>query len=305
MRSPAVDEIRVNTDRKNLMFSDKFKTLKVVRKIELASPILSIVVRVKNEGQELPRFLASLELQTLIKDCEIIFLDSGSTDNTLDLISQLNCSIYSIDGREFSFGPTCNLLMELSKAEYVGFFSGHVVLSKENVLEEGYRMIAGEVSGAGYFRQLPNQLCGCNAYESAFLARRFPENPVNPLRVYKNNSFSNAASIISRAAWSDNPFDDVGASEDHLWAIRHLNKNRPLFYFPKLEILHSHNETPDQVFDRVRSNVRARYGEKRMYLKSAYFFVGVFLSVLRHGGEIAEALRYAKAHSMAYLGESH
>ncbi|CAN5398572.1 hypothetical protein BH10ACI4_BH10ACI4_12280 [soil metagenome] len=274
-------------------------SLKKLRSSSKTSRDLSILVRVKNEAKAIPEFLQRIKKQTGYERAELIFLDSGSTDETLKLICEADCTVYQIAPEHFAFGSSCNLLMSLSTASACMFLSGHVLLQSTGILETVLDKLRGSEPSALYFRQVPGALFGSTAYERAYLARRFPSGK-NPILLHNAGSFSNAASAITRSAWERLPFADVAASEDFLWAQKHLSLGGKLEYLPQLTVEHSHCESAEEVYRRVLLNVRSR-NLKPSPLRAAKFFVGVLGTSLQKGASVSEALQYARSHARAYL----
>jgi glycosyltransferase involved in cell wall biosynthesis len=266
------------------------------------NPHLAVLIRVKNEASALPEFWRRLSLQTIFPRAEIIFLDSGSSDATLKLLLELPACIYKIPPEEFQFGSSCNLVISLSRARVVTLLSGHVLLEQHDALERLFETLIAHDYAAAYMRQVPNMMWGASAYETAYLARRFPPERSEIIELLKPHGFSNSASGLTRAAWQRNPFPEVNGSEDFLWAKQHLALGGKLFYIPSVTVMHSHRESPDEVFRRVKLNVRAR-GKNGSYLEAAYYFGGVFLSLLLRGTALCEAWQYAQSHAQAYLPE--
>jgi glycosyltransferase involved in cell wall biosynthesis len=265
------------------------------------APKLSVLIRVKNEIKALPEFWRRLTLQSCFESCEVVFLDSGSTDGTIEFLSSLPCTIWQIPPEEFRFGSSCNTVMSVSQAPVALLISGHVLLTQSHDLQSALDIVASHQYGAAYLRQAPNPYLGSNAYERAFLARRFPAGVANEaVELAHPGSFSNAASLVTREAWLRNPFPEVDASEDFLWAKKHLELGGKLFYLSHVEVLHSHNEPAETVFRRVRINVEAR-GLTHSYARAAMYCGGIFAATFRHGASVTEAWRYAFHHSKAYL----
>lgn len=274
-------------------------SLKQLRGSQSSSAEISVLVRVKNEAQAIPEFLRRLNRQHGRDNVELIFLDSGSTDGTLDLLGEEDCTLYQIAPEDFQFGSSCNLLMSLSKAPVCVFVSGHVLLTDKMILKTVLERLSGDEAAALYLRQVPGELFGSTAYERAYLARRFPEGK-HAVALKDPGAFSNAASALTRSAWERTPFPAVAASEDFLWARQHLESGGRLEYFPQLRVEHSHRESPQDVYRRVRINALSR-GLDNSPGKAAKFFVGVLGATLRHGASLPEALRYAACHARAYL----
>ena len=263
---------------------------------------LSILVRVKNERLAIAEFWERLSSQTVFPCCETIFLDSGSTDGTLEYLIGVGGSLYQIDALAFNFGSSCNLMMQLSSAPIVVFLSGHALLTGKEDLEKIYLALRGQRGAALYMRQVPNIVLGANHYEEIFLARRYPPSTRAIVRLGKPGGFSNAASALTRDAWERTPFPDMHGSEDFEWANRHLAGGGSLFYLPSVRVMHSHAESPDGVFRRVQLNVRAK-NRRGSIASSTYYFLGVFVRMVLHGASTPEAWQYAAAHARAYLPE--
>ena len=68
---------------------------------------ISIVIPTKNAGPEFRDTLVAIRKQTL--DSEIVVVDSGSSDNTLDLARQCGAQTISIPPQSFNHGETRNL----------------------------------------------------------------------------------------------------------------------------------------------------------------------------------------------------
>ena len=70
-------------------------------------PETSIVIRTLNEGKHIGRLLEGIVQQTY-RDWEIVLIDSGSTDQTLEVASQYTSNIYHMPKEEFTFGRSLN-----------------------------------------------------------------------------------------------------------------------------------------------------------------------------------------------------
>jgi rhamnosyltransferase len=264
-----------------------------------AHPALSVLVRCRNEMNALPEFWRALQRQTAIAQVEILVLDSGSTDGSLEYLLERRCSLYQIPPEHFNFGRSCNQLMHLARAPRALFLSAHVLLEKDTVFQEIVTLLDPQRSQACYLRQVPNSIFGFNAYEAAYLNRRFPAG-TSLRHLTRPAAFSNAASALTKNAWLQNPFPEIHGSEDFQWAQEHLHRGGDLLYLPHLLALHSHNETPAQVYQRVRLNVVAR-GQTGSYGRSLFLFGGILVQTLRAGASLRQAWSFAKSHARAYL----
>lgn len=281
----------------------RFPSLRQIKCTSIANPVASVLVRVKNEAAGLQRLLESLQRQSMFARIELVFLDSGSSDSTLECLLGTDCTVYQIASEEFSFGESCNLLMALTASEVCFFFSGHVIIESPDALSKAYEAIASGRACAGYFRQVPNRHHGASIYEVAFLRRNFP----GPDRRGESarqaiTRFSNAASVLSRKAWELQWFPDVIANEDALWAQEFLlRKPGGIAYFADLPVAHSHNEDPDAVERRVFINAVARREGARGVLRAVAKFVPMMVALLASGGRLTDAYRFSRAHLRGYL----
>jgi glycosyltransferase involved in cell wall biosynthesis len=273
-----------------------------LRSASRPNPKVSVLVRVKNERPAIEHFWKRLSSQSIFSSCEVVFLDSGSSDGTLEYLMGVEASVYHIAAHDFNFGSSCNLVMQLSSAPIAVFLSGHTLLSGKEDLENVYLALETKKCAALYLRQVPNTVLGANCYEEVRLARRYPASSTAIARVETPRGFSNAASALTRDAWEQNHFPDIHGSEDFEWARRHLSFGGSLFYMPSVQVMHSHPESPDGVFRRVKLNARAK-GIRGSCVLATYYFVGVFFRMVLHGAAPREAWQYAAAHARGYLPE--
>lgn len=278
-------------------------SLQVVKSQHLVDPALSVLIRVKNEMRALPEFWSRLSSQTIFPRAEVLFLDSGSTDGTIEFLQNLTVNIYRIQPEDFCFGSTCNLLMDLSRAPVVCFLSGHVLLETPDALEKLHATLQGKTRAAAYLKQVPDEVFGANYYERAYLKRRYPDSGRALIEINDPGGFSNAASGLTRDAWKDNPFSEIHGAEDGLWAEEHLARGGRIFYLAGVAAMHSHRESTVATYRRVNSCAKAR-GLKGSYWRASYFFLGVLLSMIRMGSSFREAFEYALGHARAYLPQS-
>lgn len=291
------------------MYREQFSTLREIGRTGIAPGArydVACLIRMKDEARTLPATIESIVAQRFAGTIAVVFLDSGSTDASLSIAAAtpLPHSIHAIDPGEFQFGATCNLVAELASARYLMFLSGHVVLERDDMIAQSVAYMDDHDRVAGLsFRQVPNAATGFNLYEQLYLRRTFPHVAEGYADVTHAGAFSNAASLIRADAWRDVPFEHVIASEDHLWAEAARARGFDVLYSSGFDVAHSHDETPDAVFRRVRINKLARFGDRRQPMRFVRTLLGVFaaLTVESRGREPVTALRYALAHAAAYV----
>ena len=86
---------------------------------------VSIVIRTLNEAKHLENLMKGIHEQNY-QDWEIVLVDSGSTDGSLDIAERYGARIFHIPQKEFTFGRSLNIGCENALGDYLVFASGHV-----------------------------------------------------------------------------------------------------------------------------------------------------------------------------------
>jgi len=68
----------------------------------------SIIILTKNAGERFEELMKKIENQTY-QDFEVLVIDSGSEDRTLEIAKKYGCRIYNIKPEEFHHSRTRNL----------------------------------------------------------------------------------------------------------------------------------------------------------------------------------------------------
>ena len=90
-------------------------------------PLVSIVILTKNGGKNFESCITAIYQQTTDFPFEVIVVDSGSTDCTLEYIKGYPIRLYEIKPHEFSFGPTRDYAFGLANGQFIVTLSQDVV----------------------------------------------------------------------------------------------------------------------------------------------------------------------------------
>ncbi|HET8757046.1 MAG TPA: glycosyltransferase family A protein [Solirubrobacteraceae bacterium] len=217
-------------------------------------PKIGVVIRTLNESELIGRCLDSLARQQPGFDLDVLVVDSGSTDATIEIARSGGARIHEIAPDDFDYSTALNVGIERVEGDLVLILSAHAIPTDEHWIA---RMIAPfadpEVAGVAC-RQVPWE--GAPWREVARLEREF--GPAR--RVYAGKGsrplFSNAASCIRRTVWQQEPFT-LPAAEDLEWARRVVGGGWSVVYEAGASVYHSHDETPREQARRLLDINRA------------------------------------------------
>jgi len=207
----------------------------------------SIVIRAFNEEKHIGRLLDGIQQQTR-QDCEIILVDSGSTDSTLAIAARYPLKIVHIQPENFSFGRSLNLGITEAQGEFIVIASAHVYPVYPDWLERLLAPFVNPKVALSYGKQRGNSTTKFS--EEQIFSRWFPEqSATNQTHPFCNNA--NAA--IRRSLWVRNPYNEtLSGLEDLEWAHWALGQGYALSYVAEAEIVHVHDETPAGIYNRYR-----------------------------------------------------
>jgi len=218
--------------------------------------VISIVIPVKNGGADLARCLDGIGAQVVDEEVEIVVIDSGSTDGSVEEARERGAIVREIPAREFSHGASRNLGASLASGELLVFISQDAYPVNERWLERLTRPLRGEpLVGGVYGRQLPHP--GARPPERYFLdflyggqPRRQQAAGTHQLTM-ETTLFSNVNAAMPRSLWERFPFvEDIIMSEDQDWSRRVLLAGFTVVYEPAAAVRHSHNYTLGGAFRR-------------------------------------------------------
>ncbi len=218
-------------------------------------PETSIVIRTYNEEKHLGNLLEAVKKQDY-KEYEIVIVDSGSTDKTLEIAEQYGAKILKIESRDFTFGYALNVGCEAAQGKYLIFASAHVLPVDKKWLSNMIAPFKNEKVAMVYGRQLGYKTSKFS--EKRDFKRLFGKHPVNRgVSIYFAN---NANAAVRRDLWKKRNFDErLFGLEDIEWAKYHREHDFEIVYEPAAGIYHIHNEKWHQVFNRYRREAIAAY----------------------------------------------
>lgn len=204
------------------------------------SKLIGVVIRTLNESELIGRCLETVANQLGGYELDVVVVDSGSEDSTVDIARNHGARIVELPPAEFDYSRALNTGIEAASGDFVVNLSAHAIPLDEHWLESMTApFVDPQVAGVAG-RQVPWP--GASWEEVHRLGFQFG----SVRRVYSSANademvFSNSASCIRRSVWVDAPFT-LPAVEDMDWARRVIAVGWKIVYEPKAAVYHSHHE---------------------------------------------------------------
>lgn len=212
----------------------------------------SVIIRAYNEERHIGRLLEGIKHQT-VQNVELILVDSGSTDSTVEIAESYGARVVSIPSEEFTFGRSLNYGIREATSEYLIIASAHVYPVYPDWLASLLHPLLDKHVALVYGRQRGPE--SAKFSEKQIFQQWFPE--TSNLR--QETAFcNNANAAIKKSLWKKHPYDEsLTGLEDLAWAKWAKESGYEIAYVAEAEIVHVHHETPRAVFNRYRREAMA------------------------------------------------
>jgi glycosyltransferase involved in cell wall biosynthesis len=218
---------------------------------------VSVIVPVKNGGALLDEMLGAIAAQ---EPDELLVVDSGSTDGSLDVARRHGARVLEIDPATYSHGPTRNLAAESATGDVLAF------LTQDATPEPGWldairsAFASDPAVGAIFGPHL------ARPDTSPMIARELADffatlaGPDGGPRTYGDGDptfLSNVNAAYRRECWAELRFRDLDYSEDQAFGEDIARSTRWIKrYEPAMAVLHAHDYPPSEFFKRYFDEYR-------------------------------------------------
>jgi len=197
-------------------------------------------VLTKNPGHGFRATLDAIFQQECSAGFEVVMVDSGSTDGTLDLAKQYPVRIHSISPDEFNFGRTRDYVFSLSRGDFIVAISQDVIPVGSSWLENLiHPFVDQDIAMVQGGQQLPQDraLFYWEKVGLFYYTRECQRWIANHGGV--GVSFVNCA--IRRSVWEENRLSDIEVMEDKVFQAMLDARGRRICEQPHAMVFHSHS----------------------------------------------------------------
>jgi rhamnosyltransferase len=213
----------------------------------MAHPPASVIVRCKNESSTVGRTLELLRAQSVRP--EIVFVDSGSTDGSLEIGRDASDRLVQLAPEEFSYGRALNAGAAAASAPVHMACSAHCFPSADWVERSLVHYERADVAGTNGIQTFADRTPVTSVFYQDW----------QHARADVDWGFSNHASSWRADVWEQFPFDEqLDYAEDREWSWRVMRAGWVIAFDPRLWISMSHSwQSAPDLFQRRRRAARA------------------------------------------------
>lgn len=223
--------------------------------MEVAS--VTVAVPVLNGGERFRELLAAVAAQTNehAVELEVLIVDSGSTDGSVEAARAAGARVIEIDKSEFQHGRTRNLLVEEARGDVVALLTDDSVpagrdwldaLVESFTLADDVALVFGPQIGRPehpHFvrRELADHFARWGDGRRPVFERLPADHPPGEPAPESLTFFSDANGALAKWAWCEHPYDEVPYAEDRRIAIAMIEAGLTKVFHPRMAVVHSHH----------------------------------------------------------------
>ena len=241
------------------------------------TPLVSIVIPTFNAGTRLEQVLCAIESQDSEVRRELVAIDSGSTDGTIERLRQHGAVVLNVPPGGFNHGETRNAALSAVRGAFAVLLVQDAVPASSTWLAALLEPILNDASVAGSFaRQVaaPDASSLTAHYLSHWVAAGEQHRAIGPFTHddfdrmspadrHAACAFDNVCSCIRVSVWREHPFRRTAIAEDLEWARDVLLAGHRLVYTPAAVVVHSHERNVKYELQRaylVHQRLQALFG---------------------------------------------
>ncbi|MFO7690776.1 MAG: glycosyltransferase family 2 protein [Cryobacterium sp.] len=230
------------------------------------APVATVAILTYNGDVYLERILIEVLGQELDGGIEVLVIDSGSTDATLDIVKRYPAvRLHEIPNAEFGHGKTRNLAADLARGEFIAFLTHDAIPVSRQWLRELLAPFALDKSIVAVMgKQIPRRDCfPLMKYEIRGVFAGF--GPDFGTSVFYNDSFVQSEGVLNAISFYSDvnsaarrefltaviPYRDVRYAEDQLFGKDLIEAGYRKAYAGRAAVEHSNDLTREEYRRRI------------------------------------------------------
>lgn len=214
-------------------------------------PIISVVIPVKNGAGTIRPCLEGIFSQTVADKLEVIIIDSGSTDGTLQILQEFPVNVINISPESFNHGLTRNIGAGVANGEIIVFTVQDAIASDPRWLETltGHFSdpeiagVCGQQAVDHHPAQNPLQWFRPTGPSETRRVKDLDFRSLSPRVQYELCRWDNVNAAYRSTALFEIPFRQTSFGEDALWAKDALEAGKSLVYDYRARVWHYHHQS--------------------------------------------------------------
>jgi glycosyltransferase involved in cell wall biosynthesis len=233
---------------------------------------ISIVIPMKNAGMELQDVLEKLRNQKGIREVEVIVVDSGSQDDTLQIAKTFTSHVYSIDPADFNHGITRNFGAEKATGDFLVFMSQDAMpIGDFCIFDVVSKMLKDGGIAAATVKQVPRSDADMFAswqlwvYNERLLRHERDRmvslteeqtEGLGPSERRRCAQIDNVFSCVRKDVFEKFKFKPLSYAEDLDLGIRLLTAGYKILFLTSVGVIHSHMREPMYYLKRAYVDIK-------------------------------------------------
>jgi glycosyltransferase involved in cell wall biosynthesis len=225
---------------------------------------VSIIIPTCNGGRVFSECLTAIKRQQGVDALQLIVIDSGSTDETVELAESAGALVKRIPRKHFHHARTRNEAVLHASFERIVFMVQDAVPCSDKWLLEMVRALTKPGVAAAFASQIPhldatpyarfetesiaNARLNATELGNIHSIEAFQKMPYD--NAYRRIALDNVCAIYRKEVLEKTPFPDVEFAEDLAWALKISFLGHRITYLPHIQVRHSHDRSPDYGFRR-------------------------------------------------------
>lgn len=221
----------------------------------LAKATVSVLILTKNEGRNISQCLDAVFSQESPVGLEVILIDSGSSDQTVEIASCYPLQLYRIAAESFHHARTRNLAAELAQGEYLVYLAADALPCSPSWLGALLRNFGDNAVGAVYGRHVPRP--GASIERRGVLDTMYGDTRLVKSAAcktelgYRYYHFSTVNCAIRKDVWERTGFPQhMNVCEDVALGAHILDAGWKIVYEPEAAVYHTHDFSSLRLFRR-------------------------------------------------------